>query len=92
MKVTGASGSKIINIYGKNSNRIQKNHKSSVKKDSLEISNVARSLSSLVDNEKNLISKKRLEEIKNQISKGTYNVDSKLIAKKMLDIMKGKDV
>ena len=32
----------------------------------------------------------KIEEIKNKISMGTYNIDGKLTAKSMLDIMKGR--
>lgn len=68
---------------------MQKSEKVSLK-DTIEVSKLGRELSSFDNEEVTSISSKRIEEIKSQIAKGTYNVDSKLIAKKMLENMKNQ--
>ncbi|CAG7841079.1 hypothetical protein CLOHAE12215_02503 [Clostridium haemolyticum] len=89
MKITGTSMNKVISIYEVNNKKMQKSEKVSLK-DTFEVSTLGKELS-VFDNEKvTSISSKRIEEIKNQIAKGTYNVDSKLIAKKMLENMKNQ--
>ncbi|WP_242846660.1 flagellar biosynthesis anti-sigma factor FlgM [Clostridium sp. K25] len=89
MKITGTSMNKVISIYEVNNKKMQKSEKVSLK-DTIEVSKLGRELSSFDNEEVTSISSKRIEEIKSQIAKGTYNVDSKLIAKKMLENMKNQ--
>ncbi|KGN01837.1 flagellar biosynthesis protein FlgM [Clostridium botulinum] len=89
MKITGTSMSKVISIYEVNNKKIQKSERVS-QKDTFEVSTLGRELSTFDNEGVTSISAKRIEEIKSQISKGTYNVDSKLIAKKMLENMKNQ--
>ncbi|MCY6353956.1 flagellar biosynthesis anti-sigma factor FlgM [Clostridium sp. ZS2-4] len=91
MKISGSSVNKIINIYEKNSRKIEK-AKEVGRKDSLEISKVGKSLSSFDVNDKKSVSQEKLEKIRSEIANGTYNVDAKLVAQKMIDIMKGREV
>ncbi|EGO87766.1 flagellar biosynthesis anti-sigma factor FlgM [Clostridium botulinum C str. Stockholm] len=91
MKITGTSMNKVISIYEVNNKKMQKSEKVSLK-DTIEVSKLGRELSSFDNEEVTSISSKRIEEIKSQIAKGTYNVDSKLIAKKMLENMKNQKI
>ncbi len=91
MKISGTGINKIINIYEKNNKKIEKT-KEVVKKDSLEISKIGKNLSSFAVDDKKSISQEKLEKIRNEIANGTYNVDGKLVAQKMIDIMKGREV
>lgn len=91
MKISGTGINKIINIYEKNNKKIEKT-KEVEKKDSLEISKIGKNLSSFAVDDKKSISQEKLEKIRNEIANGTYNVDGKLVAQKMIDIMKGREV
>lgn len=91
MKISGTGINKIINIYEKNNKKIEKT-KEVVKKDSLEISKIGKNLSSFAVDDKKSISQEKLEKIRNEVANGTYKVDGKLVAQKMIDIMKGREV
>lgn len=91
MKILGTGINKIINIYEKNNKKIEKT-KEVVKKDSLEISKIGKNLSSFAVDDKKSISQEKLEKIRNEVANGTYKVDGKLVAQKMIDIMKGREV
>lgn len=85
------SSSKVTSIYGKNkiaSTEIVKKSKG----DSLEISSIGKSLSSYSADFKEINSKEKIEEIRKEVSMGTYNRDSKLVAKKIIDAMKIKEI
>ncbi|MGL5085113.1 MAG: flagellar biosynthesis anti-sigma factor FlgM [Clostridium sp.] len=58
--------------------------------DRIEISNVAKALKGYEIESSSYDKSAKVEEIKNKISNGTYNIDAKLTAKSMLDAMKGK--
>lgn len=92
MNINSVGVNKVINVYNDANKRgIEK--KSDVKKsDSIEISNIGKSLSSF-GLEKNLnISKERLDSLSNQVSNGTYKVDSSVLASKLLSVVKGNEV
>ncbi|MCY6370427.1 flagellar biosynthesis anti-sigma factor FlgM [Clostridium ganghwense] len=91
MKISQVGINKVINMYEKNNRNIEKTKKVA-KKDSLEISQVGKSLSSFAAQDKKEISQEKLEKIRNEVAKGTYNVDAKLVAQKMIDIMKGREI
>ncbi len=57
--------------------------------DKLEISQEAKYLNKITSN-KNEIDIKKVEEIKNRLNLGTYKINSKEIAKKMIENVKGK--
>lgn len=79
-----------IKSYG-DSKRINENNDTKTKKDSLEISSTAKSLSNMQsDDIKVICDEKRVENIKTSIRQGTYTMDSKSIAKKILLNMKGR--
>lgn len=83
MRISGTSMNKVINIYEVNRKQTQKCEKIS-KKDNIEISQTGKTLSSFAEKEFSPISDKKIEEIRNQIANGTYKVDPKALAKKML--------
>lgn len=62
------------------------------KKDTIELSSAGKNLSALALEGKMVNSKEKIEMIKNEVNKGTYKMDSNLTAKKMIDIMKGREI
>lgn len=93
MKISRTNINRVISIYGtRNVSAANNKHNINNKKDSIEISKIGKKLSTLTSNEDNIVRNKKIEKIKNEIEKGTYKIDSKVLAKKMIDIMKGRDV
>jgi negative regulator of flagellin synthesis FlgM len=90
MKIDGVKNN-AVNFYKKNEAKTQPKA-TSVKKDTIELSTAGKSLSALSLDSKMLNSKDKIEAIKNAVDKGTYKMDSALTAKKMMDIMKGRDI
>jgi negative regulator of flagellin synthesis FlgM len=91
MKINGVSPNKIINLYN-TTKKLDIKDTNKVQRDSIEISSLGKSLSYMSLDENYEISEKRLEEIRDEISKGTYNVDSKLVAQRMINFMKGREL
>lgn len=90
MKIDGVNNN-VISMY--KSNKPKTEAKAAVaKKDTIELSTIGKSLSALSLNSKSVNSSEKLEAIRNEVNKGTYKVDSKLIASRMIDIMKGRDI
>lgn len=91
MKINGASVNKVVNLYNNNK---KVSEKSAVKtnKDTIQISSLGKSLSSLSVEGGYGNSPEKVESIRNQVSQGTYKADSSLTAKKMIDLIKGKGV
>jgi negative regulator of flagellin synthesis FlgM len=90
MKIDGVKNN-VVNFYKKAEAKTQPKV-ASVKKDTIELSSAGKSLSALSLDSKMLNSKEKIEAIKNEVNKGTYKMDSALTAKKMMDIMKGRDI
>ncbi len=90
MKIDGVKNN-VVNFY-KNSTPKTQPKVSSTKKDTIELSSAGKSLSALSLDDKLINSKDKIEKIKNEIYSGTYKMDSKLTAEKMMDIMKGRDI
>lgn len=90
MKIDGVKNN-IVNFYKKNSVKTEQKV-NMAKKDSIELSSAGKSLSALSLDAKAINSKEKIEAIKNQVNSGTYKMDSKLTAKKMMDVMKGRDI
>lgn len=89
MKINGISPNKIVNLYSDNK-KISQARREVIQKDSIEISSVGKSLSSYSLDDKFINSKEKIESIRNEVKSGTYKRDSKLVAAKILDAMKGK--
>jgi negative regulator of flagellin synthesis FlgM len=92
MKITGTSVNNVINIYDKNKNHIEKSKEVANRKDYIEISQLGKSLSAFGSEEVTGVSAKKIEQIRMEVSNGTYNVDAKLVAEKMIDVMKGRKI
>ncbi|OFI06512.1 anti-sigma-28 factor, FlgM [Clostridium acetireducens DSM 10703] len=86
MKINGVNINKIINSYN-NNNKVDKKQEIS-KKDSVEISNVGKSLSAYSINENFTTPKEKIEKLKQEVSKGTYKRDAKLVAEKIIQTIK----
>ncbi|WP_446897249.1 flagellar biosynthesis anti-sigma factor FlgM [Clostridium sp. LBM24168] len=89
MKVNGISSNQMVNPYSENKRGRDINHEVRGK-DSISISSIGKSLSSYSLDGKAIDSKEKVEGIKKAISNGTYNVDAKLVAQKIIDTMKGR--
>ena len=87
MKITGVSN--IINIYSDNQ-KVRTKSNVEVQRDSIEISSLGKSLSTYSIDNNFINSDSKINQIKSEVQNGTYNRDSKLIAQKMLDIMKNR--
>lgn len=81
----------VINTYKKTTPKTEVKA-NVIKKDTIELSAEGKNLSALSLEGKSVNSNEKIEAIKNSIKNGTYNVDSKLTAKKIFDSMKGRDI
>lgn len=91
MKIGGVGSNSAINSYDRNKNTLDnKKVNNNKKKDSIEISSLGKSLSKYSIEEGKINSKERVETIRQEISKGTYNTNSKYIAQGLIDAMKGR--
>lgn len=89
MKINGISSSKLVSLYNKKN--VGKSLKSEVNcKDSIHISSIGKSLSPYSLDDKFINSKERVESIKKSVENGTYKVDSRLVAQKIIDNIKGE--
>lgn len=88
MKINGVNPSKIVKLYSNQVKNIEKKTEVS-QKDSIQISSLGKNLSSYSLDDKFVNSNEKIETIKNQIANGTYSRDSKLVAAKILEVMKG---
>lgn len=79
---------RVYSMYSSNSRKIS----SAPAKDRIEISEAGKMLSSLCSNFQIDNSDSKVESIKNQVQKGTYNRNSKLVAQKIVDYFKGREV
>ena len=90
MKIDGVKNN-VINFYKNNAVKTEIKVATS-KKDTIELSSAGKSLSALSLDDKLINSKEKIEAIRNEIKQGTYKMDSTLTAKKIIDIMKGRDI
>ncbi|MGE5628634.1 MAG: flagellar biosynthesis anti-sigma factor FlgM [Solirubrobacterales bacterium] len=87
MKINGISQTKAISLYNDYKKSV---NKKDVKQqgDSIQISTLGKSLSTYSTDETYVNSKEKIQGIANEISMGTYNRDSKLVAEKMIIAIK----
>ena len=90
MKIDGVKNN-VVNFYKKNAVKTETTVANS-KKDTIELSSAGKSLSALSLDDKLINSKEKIEAIRNEIKQGTYKMDSTLTAKKIIDVMKGRDI
>ncbi|WPC41085.1 flagellar biosynthesis anti-sigma factor FlgM [Clostridium sp. JS66] len=87
MKVNGINPNKVISLYSKHKKTIEK--KDQVQKnDTVQISSIGKSLSSYSLDDKFINSKEKIDRLTNEVKNGTYNIDSKLVAAKIIEEMK----
>lgn len=89
MKINGVNPSKIVNLYSNQVMNVGKKTEVS-QKDSIQISSLGKNLSSYSLDDKFVNSNEKIETIRNEIANGTYSRDSKLVAAKILEEIKGK--
>ena len=92
MKVEGISSQSIINSYQKNNNKTINKVQRSNSTDSIEISAIGKSLKNYSLDVSDVNRSATIEEIRNKISNGTYNIDAKLTAQSILDYIGGKKI
>lgn len=88
MNINGINSNNVINLYSKNKNRVSQTKKVNNVSDRIEISKLGKSLTNYTLEGVNVDNSKKIQELKNQINKGTYNVDAKLTARSILDTIK----
>lgn len=88
MNINGINSNNIINFYSKNKSRVSETKKVNNVSDRIEISKLGKSLTNYTLEGVNVDNSKKIEELKNQINNGTYNVDAKLTARSILDTIK----
>ena len=91
MNINSVGINSVTKIYNEANRKTVDKKSETNKSDSIEISNIGKSLSSFSLEQKLNVSNERLESLSNQVSKGTYNVDSNVLATKLLNILKGKE-
>jgi negative regulator of flagellin synthesis FlgM len=91
MKINGVGVNRVTNIYNKNK-RVEETTNVKCSKDTIQISNAGRSLSSLSVEEGFGNSPEKVEALRKEVSQGTYKADSKMVAKKLLDAIKERGV
>lgn len=89
MKIDSIRRNNMINVYKKQKNYENKTVTKREMKDKVEISDAAKYLNKIVNDNEN-INLDKINDIKNKINNGTYKIDSKKIAKKMLESIKGE--
>ena len=89
MKIDSIRRNNMINVYKKQKNYENKTVTKREMKDKVEISDAAKYLNKIVNDNEN-INLGKINDIKNRINNGTYKIDSKKIAKKMLESIKGE--
>lgn len=92
MNIKGIGSHNVINLYNKNSNKIVEKEKVVSSKDTIEISKLGKSLNNYAFDDVKVDNTKKIAEIKSKIEKGTYNVDAKLTAQSIIDVIKGRRV
>ena len=88
MNINGINSNNVINLYSKNRNRVSQTKEVKSVSDRIEISKLGKSLTNYTLEGVNVDNSKKIQELKNQINNGTYNVDAKLTARSILDTIK----
>lgn len=91
MKIDGMNSVNILNQYTKNNIKAEKRQESINPKDIIEISNEGKALNNY-SSEKISDNNSKVQEIKDKIEIGVYKVDSRMVAKRMLDNIKESSI
>lgn len=89
MKVHSIQRNTMINAYNKQRQPLKQGEVNKQNKDKVTISEDAKYLSKL-NSDNDSVNIDKINEIKNRIKQGTYNVDSKAVAKKIIEATKGE--
>ncbi|MBU3126687.1 flagellar biosynthesis anti-sigma factor FlgM [Clostridium tagluense] len=90
MKIDGVKNN-VVSFYKNNTPKTELKAVA-LKKDTIELSTAGKSLSALSLDSKTVNSPEKIEAIRSEVMQGTYKMDSKLTATRMMDIMKGRDI
>lgn len=92
MNIKGIGLQNIVNLYTRNNNKITS--KDSVKRsnDTIEISNIGKQLNTYSFDDIHIDNSAKIAALRNKIQNGTYNVDAKLTAQSIIDIIKEKKI
>lgn len=90
MKINGVAPNKVISIYSV-SKKSEVKETQKTKSDSIEISSLGKSLSHMSLEENYQCSEKRLEEIRSAVSQGTYKPDARVVAQRLMNLIKGRE-
>ncbi|MBZ9636034.1 flagellar biosynthesis anti-sigma factor FlgM [Clostridium sp. FP1] len=90
MKIDGVKNN-VVSFYKNNTPKTELKAVA-LKKDTIELSTAGKSLSALSLDSKTVNFEAKIEAIRNEVMQGTYKMDSKLTATRMMDIMKGRDI
>lgn len=91
MDINRVGKSNVISMYKNNVKNIKSSKVEKTRNDSIEISNVAKNLSGL-SMDVNVDNSAKVERIRNEITSGTYKPNAELVAKKLVDLMKGRGI
>ncbi|MBY0754677.1 flagellar biosynthesis anti-sigma factor FlgM [Clostridium sardiniense] len=89
MKIDSIRTNNMINVYKQQKFYEKTSAAKNEIKDKVEISDTAKYLNKIVSDNEN-IDIDKINEIRNRINQGTYSVDSKDLAKKMIEVIKGE--
>lgn len=89
MKIHSIQRNTMINAYNKQRQPLKQGEVNKQNKDKVTISEDAKYLSKL-NSDNDSVNIDKINEIKNRIKQGTYNVDSKAVAKKIIEATKGE--
>lgn len=92
MNIKGIGSQNIVNLYTKNNNKIISKESINKTNDTIEISNIAKKLNTYSFDDINIDNSAKIASLKNKIENGTYNVDAKLTAQSIIDIIKEKKI
>jgi negative regulator of flagellin synthesis FlgM len=87
MSINGINNQIYINKYNSNSNKVTTKISETNKSDRIEISSLGKSLNEYSLNS-DINNAKKVADVKNRVESGTYNVDAKLTAKSILNVIK----
>lgn len=92
MNVKGIGSQNIVNLYTRNNNRVISKESVIKLQDTIQISNIGKTLNSCSFDDVDIDNSAKIASLKSQIQNGTYNVDAKLTAQSIIDIIKEKKI
>jgi len=93
MNIKGIGSQNIVNLYARNNSKITSKGNVTKSNDTIEISNIGKKLNTYsFDDIDDIDNSAKIERLKNEIQNGTYNVDARLTAQSIIDIIKENKV